>query len=211
MWANEGYVSENGWYRPKPASAPPATTTWNPLDKGPDVVLTNGNLTATSNTSGGGQSVRANSTGRLTGKYHYSAVVTVNSTFTLIGMANASKSLTTFLGSDTDGLGWDKTGTVYINNAQVANIQTWAVGDTLSMEVNLDASPPRAFFKTNTGDWNNDPSADPASNVGGIDISGMAAGPYFPAAQLWSDTESLTANFGGSAYSPAATLGFGNW
>jgi hypothetical protein len=197
------------------ASAPPATTTWNPADKGADITLTNGNLTATDNNvpAGNFMSVRAIAS-HSSGKFYYeTTTTTVGGTSALPGMGNSTASLTAFLGADANAVSFWPSGTVDINNTIVTTIQTWATGDTVGIAVDLTAQ--LIWFQTThlgvAGNWNNSGTANPATGVGGVSISTMAAGPYFPMVMVHDTTCSHAANFGATAYTQTPPSGFGNW
>ena len=57
------------------------------------------------------------------------------------------------------------------------------------------------------GDWNGDPSADPATNTGGMDISVLEGSTMFPTVQGSGDF-GITCNFGASAFTHAVPSGY---
>lgn len=73
--------------------------TWNPLDKGAKVTLSNNNLTAS---YGGGKGTVRSTIGKLSGKWYWEVKLT-NAGNQFIGVANPSASLTNTLGFDTKG------------------------------------------------------------------------------------------------------------
>lgn len=189
------------------------TTTWNPADKGTSIDLSNGNLTFALNTDGyyGVRSVASASTGK---KYWELKASTIVSPAFAIGEGIVNGSFPTNnvgynLGSTLDGIGWYGDGRIILNDAVVDTIQGWQQNDVLSFALDLDSK--KIWFRTNAGSWNNNPANDPATNTGGIDISSLAGGPYFPFGQGYSGRDTLTANFGGSPYTQSAPSGFSNW
>lgn len=192
------------------ASAPPSTTTLNPSDKDGNLTLSNGDLTATLGTSAYAnvRSVASASTGK---KYWEYTATTIGGSIGAIvqGVANGSAALNNFFGNDNNSVGWAGDGTVYRNGGGVATIQSWAQGDTLCFSYDIDGG--LIWFRTNGGNWNNNVAANPALGLLGIDISALAAGPYFAALEGHTNGDVLTANFGGSAYAQTAPSGFGNW
>jgi hypothetical protein len=192
------------------------TTTWNPADKAASIDLSNGNLTFKLNANGyyGVRSVASASTGK---KYwELGADTIVSPLFGIVeGIVNGAFPTNGGgfnLGSTLDGIGWTGDGRILLNDAVVATIQGWQQGDVLSFALDLDSNPRRIWFRTNAGSWNNNPSADPATNpASGIDIQTLAAGPYFAFGQGFSGRDTFTANFGGSAYTHSVPSGFGNW
>lgn len=209
MWSNAGWGGDGGWYLNK-AAAGGATTTWNPADKNAGVTLSNGNLTAaTSTTSIAVRAIASHSTGKFFDSTHLDVLANVNGT---IGMANSSASLSNFIGSDANGLAYNpNNGGILVGGSNIAVIQTAVQGDTIDMAVDIGGQ--LVWFRTTGGNWNNDPTANPATGVNGISYaaSGLGAGPYFPAWAGFSSLDVVTANFGASAYSFAAPSGFSNW
>lgn len=57
-----------------------------------------------------------------------------------------------------------------------ATTAAFGAGDTISMAVDLDNST--IWFRKNGGDWNNNGSADPASNTDGVSLSPIAGGNF---------------------------------
>jgi len=187
-----------------------ATTTWNPADKDANIGLTGGNLTATK--TGDGASVVRSVASRSSGLYYYEITFSVfTGSFSGVGIANGTASLSAFMGSDVNACIWLSDGRVYVNNSNFTNIQSWAQGDTLC--TSFDATNKLIWFRTNGGNWNNSGAANPATGTGGIDLAanGLAAGPYLASIQTWLDTNASTANFGATTYAQTAPSGFGNW
>jgi hypothetical protein len=127
----------------------------------------------------------------------------------LEGLANSSAPLNYWPGVDLNGIGWSNAGKVWMGDAPVATVQGWAQGDVLSFAVDLGSK--RIWFRVNANNWNNNAASDPATNTGGIDISSLAAGPYFAFGHVRTGQEMLTANFGGSPYAQSVPSGFSNW
>ena len=189
------------------------TTTWNPSDKATSIILSNGNLTFALGGNGydGLRAVASASSGK---KYWELTARTIVSTPNTIveGVANGSLPVNgggVYLGSNLDGIGWAGNGNVYINSSVVATIQGWQQGDILSFALDLDSK--RIWFRTNGGNWNDNSANDPGTNTGGLDTSTLTAGPYFAFGQGASGRDTLTANFGGSAYAQSVPSGFSNW
>jgi len=190
------------------------TTTWNPSDKATSVTLVNGNLTFVSGwlAYNGVRAVASALSGKKYWELTPRKITSVPSAI-FEGLANASLSTNgpTFLGGDSNGIGWAGDGKVWINNAVVATIQGWQQTDVLSFAVDLGSK--RIWFRTNAGNWNNNPANDPATNTGGIDISTLVGGPYYAFGQGGNSglEDSLHANFGGSAYVHSVPSGFSHW
>ena len=151
------------------------------------VALSNGNLTFTLGAGAapiynGVRSTASASSGK---KYWELTANTIVSPANVIleGMGNTSFDLNAnhYVGSNLNGIGWGGDGVVSVNGAAVANIQGWTQGDVLCFAVDLGSG--KIWFRRNGGRWNNNPANDPATNVGGIDISILAGGPYFAIGQ----------------------------
>jgi hypothetical protein len=179
--------------------------TFNPGDKGVNSTLSGGNLTDTGTTTADST---ARATGSLTagGKFFWSyAVATIDTARPGVGIANATANLATFLGQDFNSIGYQPSGTVLINSAVFATLASYTAPATIDVAVDLTNS--KIWFRPNGGNWNNSGSDNPATNTGGLSLATLNAGPYFPAAYV-SNTSALTANFGASAFTYAAPSGF---
>jgi hypothetical protein len=187
-----------------------ATTTWDPAAKNASINLTNGNLTATDNTTGGFQAVRAIAS-QSSGKRIFKVHIDVFTSNHIVGIANATESLSFAPGVlDANGIGLAADGQVWCNgvNPTGSPVSVFAVGDDVWCAVNIDGM--LIWWKTNAGNWNNNGSANPATGVGGINMTtaGLAAGPYFPMIAFTGAVgEAMTADF--APASPPS--GFGNW
>ncbi len=203
-------------YRPSHAAvmvpAPSASTlTWNPSDVNSNITLSGGNLIATRNSSFDGNfyGVRATGSGRTSGKFYFEATVgaaAVNNNQLCIAVSTISLSANPTSGTDTAC--WNNSGNV--NGAGGGSaINSYVANDVLGVAVDLSA---KLFWgRVNAGNWNNNGSANPATGAGGIDISSITAGTYYPAAWQFVENAAFTANFGATAYANAAPSGFGNW
>lgn len=183
----------------------PNPTTWNPSDKSANCTLSNGDKTAVCGTVGGSLSGLKAVAGKTSGKYYCEFVLTgsVNNNMTL-GIANSSAPNTAF-GINTNSLGLFGGGGVFRNGSQVGTDGTGSSGATVSMAVDRDNN--KIWFRVNGGDWNNNAANDPATNTGGIDISGVS-GTIFPAWNGFSSTDTNVANFGSTAFTYAVPSGF---
>lgn len=196
-----------------PAVVAGVSTAFDPTHKSANITLSGSNLIATLNaTTGGFDSVLA-TVGKSSGKYYaeFTPFFTVNNP--IIGISNLAGFISNdFIGDTAGNLGWDADNRILSASAVVTNIQTFASGDTACMAADLTNS--KIWFRTNGGNWNNDVigNQNPATNTGGISLSGLTAGPYFPGVSILNLTgNSFTANFGNTAYAQAVPSGFGNW
>lgn len=178
-------------------------TTWNPSDKSANITLSNGNLTYT---DGAASYAGVRAIASLSGLKYWEMVLTIIATpaSVTIGIGNASASLSSFEGSDTNSIGVSGNGVVFGGGGQ-GPVAGWAQGNTLSIAV--DTANNTIWWRTNAGNWNNNASANPATNTLGITLSGLAAGPYYPMGLGLAVNDSGVANFGPS-FSQSVPSGF---
>lgn len=193
------------------AAAAVATTTWNPSDKDAGVTLSGGNLIA-SGTADAKAAVRAIASASSGKKFWKVTATTINSLGQAhIGAMDASAALNGAVGDSTHGVGIDQvSGSVLINGGSIGGGDPWAVGNDVFIAIDI---PNNLFwFKVNSGFWNANPTFDPATGVGGFDMSGRAAGALFAAVSSGrfgsgGTFDVFTADFSGSG----APSGFGAW
>jgi hypothetical protein len=83
--------------------------------------------------------------------------------------------------------------------------------NVLQLAVDLDNKQLWIALSTiSTQPWNGSTTADPATNVGGFDISAIVPGPIYAYGNFL-PVAPLTANFGASAYAFTPPSGFGDW
>jgi hypothetical protein len=200
-----------GWF-PLAAAAPATTATFNPAFIGPNLVLSNGNLTATNNVAA--FTVVGSTVSKSSGKFYAEFTIGASTVGNMeIGLSNASQSLTGLLG----GVGNNSVciffdGTECMNNTFGAILTpTWVSGSVVCMAVDLTAA--KIWWRVNGGNWNAGVLANqnPATGAGGFSFATMNAGPYFPAAGFHDSGEVETANFGATSYAQTVPSGFGNW
>lgn len=192
------------------SAPPPATTTWDPANVSSGITLSGGNLIATyNNTIGGGYTAVRAIANHSTGKYYCEilangAVANIN-----LGIEVAGQSLVAPVGDNNLGIQYSQNGQVVTSFAVVTTISAWGSGNLISIAVDFGNSA--IWFRVDNGNWNNSGTANPATNTGGISISSLAAGPYFPAVALHDNGDQMTANFGATAYAQSVPASFGNW
>jgi len=180
-------------------------TTLDPFNKtSSSVTLSNGNLTATGTTSPY-PTVRA-TRGASTGKKFYSVLFGA-SPFQSAGVANGAFPFDGTQPSNPDAAALYGDGTIYGNNANIGGTGPGPVGAVCDISVDLDAKLFWARF--GGGNWNFSGSANPATGVGGINVSFLGSGTVYPIFGPYDGAH--TVNFGSSAYTHAAPSGFENW
>lgn len=198
-------------YRPVVVVAS-STTALDSGKKSANVTLSNGDLTATHTVSGTAYDSVLSVVGKTSGKYYWEVHVdSAQSLANLVGViANTSQSLTTS-GGGANSVVWDSSdGNVYANGVSigVANSYASTGGQYLKFAVDLDNE--RIWLKVDSGNWNNDAGANPATNTGGFDFSAINAGPYYAYVVLRFDNCVSTINFGATSFNSAAPSNFGN-
>ena len=164
--------------------------TWNPSDKGSNIVLSGGNLTSTN--SGGG-SVRAN-LAKSSGKWYWEVKVLATGTGTIsIGVADSSANLTTYAGFDAHGWAYLQTGSKFTAGTPNGYGSAYGINDIIGVALDMD-SPSLKFYLNNT--------------LQGVAYTSSLGTPLYPivGAGGGASGESLLTNFGASAltYSPPA-------
>lgn len=210
--APSGFTNWDGTACSNPAGS--AAVIWDPLTCSTIVTLSGGNLTAADNaTSNGG--CYSNSTA-TTGKFYYEALVNANDQvlYSVIGVALRDVD-TEHMYAAAHGIGVAGGGEIILNGANNTALGATTVGQTVCLAIDLGA---KLFWaRINGGNWNASSTANPATGVGGIDISsvfnGTVASPMMSASSSGAGvgSTSFTANFGATAYSFTAPAGFSNW
>lgn len=190
-------------------------STWDPANSGTNLSYSGGNLIASKTTANGYSTARSN-TSKATGKWYAEVKDLTNatpgdggigvcrSTFTQTG--NYPGQASPSVGIRGNGFG-NNDGTSWASGA--ADL-TWNDGTWVFIAV--DATNSLVWFKKNGGtNWNNSGTADPASGVGGLTLSG--SGGIFIAAAVYgfSPSDTLTANFGASGFAGTVPTGFSAW
>jgi len=179
-------------------------TAWNPSDKGANIVLSAGNLTANATAVGVYQSVRA-AVGKTSGKYYFEGTYPVGSVSAnlLFGIGSATASLSNYLGSDAQSGGLDGAGNIQGVGGGTAGAQI--LNDVISVAV--DADNKTVWWRVNGGNWNGSGTPNPATNTGGKSFAAFGGAVY----PMWSGGFSngiFAVNFGHKTFSYAVPSGF---
>ena len=134
-------------------------TTWNPADKGAQITLSNGNLTAEAAIYGAIDSVRA-TTSVSSGKLYWEIYVDYSYFAVTVGVGNSSASLVNLLGTDANGWGYKINGDKINNNSNSSYGDSFAAGDIVGVALNLDTG--KIWFAKN-GVWQN--SGNPVAGI----------------------------------------------
>ncbi|MDN4982304.1 hypothetical protein QY049_03580 [Bradyrhizobium sp. WYCCWR 13022] len=177
-------------------------TTWNAGDS-TNVTLTGSNLIATVGSgSGGVRGVASLSTG----KYYFEYTYAIHTNSFNTGIALASASVT---GSTGTGIAYvtRSSGGIFVNGTDSGSaLGLIAQGAVVGIAVDFSAN--LIWFRiAPSGAWNGDGSANPATGVGGVDISSISSGPLFPIF-FGASGDAVTANFGATSFTGSVPSGF---
>lgn len=195
-------------------SAGGSFTTYNPSDKDAGITLSGGNLVATNNTGSAFSNVRAIAS-QSTGKFYREVTFTTQNfaSFSGLGIANASASLSAQVGQDNNSVLGRGNGQVDFNGSSLGAWTGVGVSGAIGGEA-VDLTAKKIWYwESTTGQWNADILANqnPATGTGGYPIAALTC-PCYPLTEIWQLNDVQTANFGGSAYAIGTPpTGFGNW
>lgn len=187
-----------------------STATWSLTNKNSDFVISNGGLTATTTVLTGATSIGLGTTAVTTGqKRYYEETVNTVSSQASAGLANNKVSFSggRWLGEGTNSVGYENNGNVYAGGSQIGTVGTFGNGAVISVAVDFAAG--KVWFRLNGGNWNGSPTADPATNTGGLTHG--VTGDLYPGYMLQYDgttASQVTANFGTAAFIYAVPSGF---
>lgn len=185
-------------------------TAWSTTDKIGTFTYSNGNLTALA--ISGGSVARSNNS-QSTGKFYFENrwdfAPWTNDT---CGIATGSVNLNTWAGNGSGGLivFAGPSGPVWRNGTSsgVSLGAITAINTVIGIAVDLTNQ--RAWLRVNGGNWNGSGTADPTTNVGGIDISSVfsATAAFAATGPDASTGKQVTTNFGATTFAFAAPSGF---
>jgi hypothetical protein len=181
-----------------------ANTIWNSADKTANVTLTGSSLIATASSNGWVRAVDK----QITGKFYWECKPTVwaNSS-TGVGFCQVGVATPTNVTAGVCAV--IKNGTIWIDGASSGSTLSARVANDI-IGIAVDFAARLAWFRVApSGNWNGNASADPATAVGGLSTPPVGIGiPGFPLAILGANLESVTANFGDSAFTGTVPSGF---
>lgn len=156
---------------------------------------------------------------RSSGKLMFEITGTFTTNNIAVGVGNSSAALTSYPGAANS---WGYTvnnpnANTYYNGGSATGADGLTTGGTIGIYVDFGAQ--RLWYYSSTGGrYNSSPSADPATNTGGIDISAIMGSALFPVcggaaegAGVVAAPCSIVANFGASAFSSPVPSGFRSW
>jgi hypothetical protein len=121
-----------------------------------------------------------------------------------IALVNSSYSIPQSPDFNTTGIAYyNNNGQVRYNSTTLSTIETYTAGDIIYVAV--DKVNGKVWFKKNSGNWNNNASANPATNTGGIAVS--VSGNLYPLVQLSQNCQ-ITADFTSNTGAPSGFSAF---
>jgi hypothetical protein len=169
----------------QPTPIPDDALFLSPTYKGTDIVLSNNNQTA-AQIFGYQQSVLGVNPIGTTDKVMFSVLCTLAAPATLPDSHFVGVGYTTmnysgnpyggFPGNDNQSMGYGSDGTIWYNGGVYeGGLQEWGNNDIIDIVV--DNNTNGLWVRVNGGNWNNNPSANPATGSNGIETIG---GPFYP-------------------------------
>lgn len=168
-------------------------TTWNPSDKNASITLSNGNLTAacTSSGIGGVRSI----VGVSTGKWYWELTVQTANAREIVGAADSGYSLAAILGNSANSYGYFAfDGNKRNNSSATAYGASYGNTDIISVLLDMDAGT-ITFWKSGVT------QGQAFSGLTGTQFAAFSGGSA-------SNTEQVTANFGGTAFTYTPPAGY---
>jgi hypothetical protein len=187
--------------------APQPLVYWNPADTHADLTITDWlTLTHLVNDSTD-RSSRAN-LARTIGKFYFEVTVNVQTgSIVAAGIDGGSIVLNDFVGDNGASVGWQQNGNLLNNGAVADTYASYAVG---TLGIAWDGI--KAYFSKITAGAHNwqGIGTDPATGTGGFTPASTITNAY-PAADITKVGDSISANFGASAFAAPIPAGFVSW
>ena len=172
--------------------------TWNPIDKGAGITLSNGNLTASGPPSGW-QAVRS-VLSKNSGKWYWEIKVDMTGANFFIGIGTSLETLT-YPGDTTEGYGYSSSNGYKFHSSGSAYGDTFTTNDIISVALDLDNGK---IWWAKNGIWQ--ASGNPAAGTNPAYTS--VSGDFFAMVGLYGTENEVTANFGATAFSHSVPSGF---
>jgi hypothetical protein len=187
------------------SSAYAAPVTFDTGHCGSSMTLSNGNLTATVGASTNGCRATALTTsGKVYYEFHITAAPNGNSG---LGMGDASAPLNSVPSTAHMAVCF-QSGAMEINSSNPGNCPTWANGSYVYVAVDYSAHRIWVANSAAASTWNAGGSANPATGVGGYDISGIDGSGGYGYYEGQSTNEVVVLNAGASGFNGTVPSGF---
>jgi hypothetical protein len=185
-------------------------STLDPAALGSGVTLSGDKLTATfSFVTGDPYSARGTKSHSV-GKFYFEVTAGGANGIYMSGICKSTDSANQGVNAMTNGVGWRSDGAVYVATALVATLNTYAVGDTIGVAVDLD-NRKIWFRKGAAGNWNNSGANDPVAGVGGISFSGVTGAVFAVVEAQLIGTTTQKINTGQVPFLGVRPTGFNIW
>jgi hypothetical protein len=185
-------------------------TTWNPSDKSANILLSNSNLTVGTNSGvdGAVRSTLSKAAGKGYFEFTGSGFIGVDSS---VGIATGAASLSNIGPTSTGGALVYASGAIWFNGSSMG-INIGGLGSG-TICIAIDITGGLFWARNGSGNWNNSGTANPATGVGGINVSALfPTNAVFAVVTCQFNQDPLaTANFGASAFAQSIPSGFTAW
>jgi hypothetical protein len=190
---------------------------WSTTDKNAAITVSGTNNTVlTRDASAAANKIARYTTFYSTGKYYIEHTLGTTGTADdeAYGLAQAATSLTASLGfGATTHLGLygeaSNVARFLLNSVQTNyTLATDMLTSGRVISIAYDFGNKRAWVRVNGGNWNGSGTADPATNTGGFDFSGLTGGPWAFVVSLYDPSSVVTTNFGLTAFTYTVPSGF---
>lgn len=182
---------------PTPPPIPPIVVTFSPTDKGSGIDLSGGDLFAENTESPSVFNAVRATVGKVSGKFYFELIPRfLSNNFTMAGMADSLFPLRGTSMGDIHSIAGRALNQIVGNGVDLAPaFAGMATNVPVGIAVNLNHSPKLIWIKDSNGHYNGDPSANPTTNMGGIDIDWMVL-PIYPCVGIASENEIFEGHFG---------------
>lgn len=181
-------------------------TVWNPADATSHWTLSNTDHTASLNSvpSFTNEGIRSIGLTRSTGKWYleFTSILSGGSAGRY-GFAASGDTL-----GDVGQCGVSPNGTIF---GPAGSVSLGATPDGTTLSIAIDLTNLRIWCRLDAGNWNNSPTANPSTNTGGLDITGVTTPLYL---HIWEQSFAAghaTVNAGDNAFVQTVPSGFTPW
>ncbi len=181
------------------------------------VTMSNGNLTATHNSTVSNAGATSTST-KTTGSWYFEAVfTTTHGTADCVATALAGATFGNIVTNGTNCVAcYASGGAIWSNNANsTKSLGTIVSGDTIGFAIDLTNRLAwfRKLHSGSAGNWNGDVSANPATGTGGVTVAAtVAANPFVGfGGGSTATNDQITTDFGTTPFAMTIPSGFNGW
>lgn len=186
--------------------------TWSEFDYF-NLTLSNGNKTFAVPSGFGNCNIYA-IVAKKSGKWNWEVVIDGLGSENRVGLVNELNSdfgLNLYaIGDNANSIGMNQAGAMKLNGSTVATLAAYVAGDTI--QICWDADTKKIWMRRwRSGvaqNWNASGSANPATGVGGIDVSSLGTGYLHPAAMTYTAPGQMTGRFAAADIVNAIPSGF---